>query len=255
MRLTVLGSAASYAGAGEACSGYLVEGGGARVLLDAGNGTLSNLAKVMDPAMLDAIFITHNHPDHYLDLYSLQSLLRYAPEGPAAPIAVYLPSGLSERMQSLLSDRGTREFAEAFVTADIQPGDKIGVGDLSVTAFQVPHTEPTFALAVEADGARLVYSADTEFGEEISTAARGADLLLAEATLPEAFEGAAPHMTASQAGALAHEAGAGALVLTHVWPTNDRALMLEQARRGYPGPIAVAKELDVFEVRPRGTDL
>lgn len=253
MRLTILGSSASYAGAGQACSGYLVEGDGAKVLFDIGNGVLANLAKVTDPAGIDAIFISHNHPDHYLDIYALQSLLRYAPEGPAEPIAVYLPEGLFERMQLLLSERGGREFAEAFVPTPLRPGVPVTVGDLTVTPHAVPHTDPTFAFVAETNGSRLVYTADTQPGEEALAAARGADLLLAEATLPEAYAGAAPHMTASQAGTLATEAGAGALVLTHVWPTNDRDRMREIAAAAFDGPVAVARELETHTVTPRGT--
>lgn len=252
MRLTVLGSAASYAGAGEACSGYLVEGGGAKVLFDIGNGVLANLARVADPAGLDAIFISHGHPDHYVDIYALQSFLRYAPQGPAAPVALYLPEGLFDRMQLLLSERGAREFAEAFVPSPLIAGEAIPIGDLTVTAMSVPHTDPTFALVAQTDGSRLVYTADTQPGEAILSAASGADLLVAEATLPEGFEGAAPHMTASQAGKLAAEAGAGALVLTHVWPTNDRERMRLDAAAVYDGPIAVARELQTHDIVPRG---
>ena len=80
----------------------------------------------------------------------------------------------------------------------------------------------------------------------------GADLLLAEATFPEAYAGFGPHMTASQAGALARDAGAAALVLAHVWPTNDRAAMVALAATVYDGPVVVANELDVFEISPAG---
>ena len=79
MRLTVLGSSASYAGPGQASAGYLIEGGDARVLFDCGSGVLAKLQRVADPHGLDAIFITHGHPDHFVDLYGFQALLRYAP--------------------------------------------------------------------------------------------------------------------------------------------------------------------------------
>ena len=55
MRLTILGSSASYADAGRACSGYLIENAGTRVLLDCGHGVLANLTQVIDPAMLDEL--------------------------------------------------------------------------------------------------------------------------------------------------------------------------------------------------------
>jgi ribonuclease BN (tRNA processing enzyme) len=250
MHLTVLGSSASCAGPGQACAGHYLEAGGVRVLFDCGNGVLANLGRLIDPLGLDAVFITHNHPDHYSDLYCLQSMLRYAPQGPVAPIALYSAGELFERMQCLLSPRGAREFAEAFVPVRLEDGVAIEIGELRVTPFEVVHTAPTFALRAEADGACLCYTSDTSACEQALSAAEGADLLLAEATLPERFKGKAPHMTASEAGILGRDAGAGALALTHVWPTNDRDQMAESASGQFRGPVVVVKEFDEFEITP-----
>ena len=161
MRVTVLGSSASYAGPGRACAGHFVEAGGARVLFDCGNGTLANLARVEDPTNLDAVFITHNHPDHYADIYGLHAALRYAPSGQCGPMPLYLPEGLWERLPCLLSERGAADFAEAFVPITLAPGEVVPIGELAVTPFAVEHTDPTYALVAEADGARLVYTSDT----------------------------------------------------------------------------------------------
>jgi len=250
MRLTVLGSSASYAGPGEACAGYLVEGGGARVLFDCGNGVLAKLARVADPLTLDAVFVTHGHPDHFVDLYALQALLRYAPAGPASALPLWAPNGLFERMQALLSDRGRTELYEAFECSELIAGEPVRVRDLTVTPRPVEHTEPTFALVAEADGVRLCYTADTAPTEGVVAAARDADLLLAEATLPDAYAGRAPHLTAAQAGALARDADVSALVLTHVWTTNDRSAMVVEAAAEFDGPVSVASEYAMYEVRP-----
>lgn len=251
MRLTVLGSSASYAGAGQACAGYLIDGGGARVLFDCGNGVLSNLARVIDPLTLDAVFVTHLHPDHFADLFALQALLRYAPSGPAPALPLYLPEGLWDRLLCLLSDRGARELEEAFVAHTLASGVDYEVGGLRVVAAPIEHTDPTFALRASADGAVLAYTADSSPGPHVAAAASGADLLLAEATLPEAYEGAAPHLTATQAGRYAREAGVGRLVLTHIWPTNDREETRRLAATAFGGPVDVASELDTFDITPR----
>jgi len=252
MRLTVLGSSASYAGAGQACAGHYLEAGGARVLFDCGNGVLANLARLEDPVALDAVFITHNHIDHYADLFSLHAALRYAPEGPRGPMPLYLPAGLFERMKALLSGRGAAELEEAFVAIELANGVAVELGGLTVTPVGVEHTDPTFALVAEGDGARLVYTSDTRPCGGVYDAAAGADMLLAEATLPEQYMGAAPHMTATQAGELARTAGARSLVLTHIWPTNDRALMARLAADTFGAPVVVASELDTFDIAPEG---
>ena len=252
MRLTVLGTSASYAGAGQACAGHYLEAGGARVLFDCGNGVLANLARVEDPLGLDAVFISHNHIDHYADVFALHSAIRYAPDGPRAPMPLYLPDGLFDRMKCLLSERGASELEEAFVPVVLRDREPVSLGGLRVTPVAVQHTDPTFALIAEADGARLVYTADTAPCDSIRQAAAGADLLLAEATLPEPYAGLAPHLTASQAGEIAREAGAGAVVLVHVWPTNDRDLLASVAAEAFGHPVSVAHEMDSFDIAPRG---
>lgn len=254
MRLTVLGSSASYATAGHACSGYLIEGGGARVLFDCGNGCLANLGRVLDPAELDAVFISHAHPDHFVDLYALQALLRYAPTGPVAPLVLYLPAGLYERMRCLLSGRGARELDEAFEVREIADGVPVQIADLIVVPVMVEHTEPTFAFRAEADGRTIAYTADSSPGGWLLKALGGASLAIAEATLPARFAGAAPHLTAEQAGSFARAAGVERLVLTHAWPTNDLEAALTEAAAAYGGEVRLAKEFDTYDV-PERSDL
>lgn len=248
MKLTVLGSAASYPDAGRACAGYLVEAGGTRLLVDCGHGVLSNLGRVMDPARLDAVFITHAHVDHFADVYALQAALRYAPDGPLPRMPLYLPEGLFERMAALLTEHGAQQFAEAFGPVTLHDRVPVIIGGITVTPRAVDHIEPTFALVAEADGARLCYTSDTASGAAVTAAAAGADVLLAEATLPPAYENRARHMTPAQAAALAQESGARTLVLTHLWPTVDRAEAAGAARGGFGGRVIVADELDVFDI-------
>ncbi len=243
MRLTVLGSAASYPDAGRACAGHLVRTDDAAVLLDCGNGVLSNLGKVMDPLELDAVFITHEHIDHFADIYALQSALRYAPDGPMPPMPLYMPAGLFSRMGAVLSERGRTELAEAFVVHEMVEGDTIVVGDLTVRPFEVRHVEPTYALVIMDEAGILCYTSDTAPDERVATAACGADVLLAEATLPAEYQGKVAHMTAGEAAELAVRADVRTLVLTHLWPSVDRAAAAHEAREIFNGRVIVADEL------------
>jgi ribonuclease BN (tRNA processing enzyme) len=251
MRVTVLGSAASYSGAGRACAGHFVEAAGARVLFDCGNGVISNLAQLEQPEALDAIFITHNHPDHYADLYVVHAALRYAPDGPASPMPLYLPEGLWERIPLLLSERGAADIAEAFLPITLVPGEPVVLGGLTVTPIPVEHTDPTLALVAEADGVRFAYTSDTAPCGGVREAMADADFVLAEATLPEQYADRAPHLTATQAGQLAREAGARALALTHIWPTSDRAEMARIASEAFGHTVVVAEEFNTFDIHAK----
>ena len=72
MRLTVLGRSPARPNPGEACAGYLVEGGGSRVLMDVGPGVVAQLLRRNTPDELDAVVISHMHTDHCLDLVTLR---------------------------------------------------------------------------------------------------------------------------------------------------------------------------------------
>jgi ribonuclease BN (tRNA processing enzyme) len=250
MQLTILGSAASWAGDGQACSGYLIEDEGTTLLLDCGNGALANAASVTDVTSLDAVVISHGHPDHFADLYALQAALRFAPEGPIGSLPLYLPEGLWERLGSLLSEHGRAQLAEAFEPHTLKAGAVLHFDEITVTPHAVDHDGPTFAFMVEAAGARLGYTADTRDGKAVRAAVKGCDVLLAECTLPDEYAGVAPHLTADEAASLAVDSGAGMLLLTHLWPTADHQRMLRRAAARFGGDVHLAEELMTVEIAP-----
>jgi len=218
------------------------------VLLDCGNGVISNLGRVLDPTHLSAVFITHSHIDHFADIYALQAALRYAPAGPMPPLPLFLPPGLFEQMGRVLTSHGAGELAEAYRVHELAPGVPASVGDLTLTPWPVDHVGTTFALRVDHGAATLCYTSDTRSGAAVLHAALGAGVLLADATLPPAYAGRAPHMTPAEAGALARDAGASTLVLTHLWPSVDRAAALAEAREVFGGRVMVADEMDTLDI-------
>jgi ribonuclease BN (tRNA processing enzyme) len=248
VKLTVLGSSASYPGPGRACAGHLVTTSGARVVLDLGNGALSNLGLATDACSIDAIFVSHLHPDHYLDLLGFMAMLRYAPDGPSDPVPLYGPEGLPARMRAVVSGHGRRDVGGAFAFTALEDGRPVEVGPLTVTPRAVDHDGDTFAFVVDGDGRRLTYTSDTRLSDPIRRAAHGTHTLLAEATIPASYAGRVPHMTGAEAGSLATEVAAERLVLTHLWPTVPRDVILDDARSAFSGEVLLADELLVVEV-------
>jgi ribonuclease BN (tRNA processing enzyme) len=250
MHLTVLGSSASWAGAGRACAGHLVVAGGTSVLLDCGNGSLANAASHTDVTALDAVFVSHTHPDHWADLYSLLAALRFAPGGPVGRLPLHLPEGLFERMSAPLSDHGREAFAAAFEPTRLVDGAPVSIGRIDITPRLVDHDGLSFGFRVEAEGSRLCYTGDTRYGDLARVAAAGCDVLLADCTLPTSYEGLAPHMTPGEAGRLAAESGARTLVLTHIWPTAGREELLADATSTFRGEILLAEESMSIDLTP-----
>jgi ribonuclease BN (tRNA processing enzyme) len=251
MQLTILGSAASYAGPDQACSGYLVEHDGTTLLVDCGNGTLANAGHVTDVTSVDAVLISHCHIDHFADLFALQAALRFAPEGPMGSLPLYLPEGLWDKMRAVLTETAAASLAEAFEPHVLAAGEKLVFDELTVTPHAVDHVGPSFAFVVEAPDARLVYTGDTRDGEAVrGVVAGGCDVLLAECTLPAEYEGGGPHLTGAEAGSLAKAAGAELLVLTHLWPTADHDRMAREAEVAFGGTVVLAEELLTIDMTP-----
>jgi ribonuclease BN (tRNA processing enzyme) len=223
--LTVLGCDGSYPGPGGAASGYLVKTAAATIWLDAGPGTFARLQEVCFPGTIDAIVLSHEHPDHWMDLESFAAWARFQPA--AEPTLVLAPPGVRERSQAA----GDRSLD----WREVEPSFRISVHDVLCSFVATDHGPPTLAVRIEksdaAEGDKpFAYSADT--GTDWSVEELGDDigLFLCEATYTKEREGELQHLSGRQAGIMAGGAGVGDLVVTHRWPTVDPdALAVEAA--------------------------
>ena len=137
MKVTVLGCAGSFPGPESACSSYLVEAGGFRLLLDFGTGSLSALQRYASLTAVDAILITHLHADHMFDACSYIVVRRYAPDGPYPAVPLYGPAGARERLSAAYGpDEGPLDDVYGF--HDLKPGT-FEIGPLTVTVDRVNH--------------------------------------------------------------------------------------------------------------------
>lgn len=234
MDLIVLGCSGSYgAPGGNPCSGYLVRAGATNLWVDCGNGTFGHLQQHVEPEELDAVVLTHEHPDHCVDLYGLHVLLRFGLEREGLP--VFAPEGLEARLGSMVGDWGT-----TFDWHVVGDGDRAEVGVLALRFSRTDHPPPTYAVEVASDGRRLIYTSDTGPGWGVSAFDPGADLVLSEATYQDASQGSPLHLTARQAGAAAREAGARRLMLTHLWPRLDPVRSVEEGSEAFGAPVTLA---------------
>lgn len=240
MRLTVLGCSGSFPGPDSPASSYLVEHEGFRMLLDLGNGALGPLQRYASLAGVGAVCLSHLHADHCLDLCGYWVARTYGPDAPGPRIPVLGPAGTARRMAQAYGLDEHPGMTEAFDFGILEPGIR-EIGPFRVTLAHVNHPVETFGFRIEAGGRTLAYSADTGESAALVDLARGADLLLCEASFtsgPDLPEGL--HLTARQAAEHAAQAGAGQLILTHLVPWNDRARTLEEAAPHFPGPLSLA---------------
>ncbi len=241
----VLGSAGGWPGAGRACSGYLLEAAGRRVWIDAGTGTLAALRQHCGIDELDAIWISHLHPDHCSDLLPLRTFLAYT-QAPRIP--VYGPPGWADRMDAFLGRPGA--MAAAFEVAELTDRTAYAIGSLRLEAVATHHHVPTFGVRTTVDGATLAYTADSGPGPALEHLAAGADLLLAEAFRAVHGQPEDPGVsTPEEAATTAAANRVGHLVLTHLHPDADPARVRHRAGAVFGGRLDLARPGDTYEVR------
>ena len=249
MRLTVVGCSGSLPGPESPASCYLLEADGFRLLLDLGNGAAGALQRYTGLYDIDAVCLSHLHPDHCLDLCSYYVARTYAPGGPRPPIPVYGPAGTGRRMAQAYGQAEHPGMEEAFSFRTLAE-DTWQLGPFAVTTARVNHPVETFGFRFRHSGRVLAYSADTGESPALVRLASQADLLLSEASfldgpdLPRDL-----HLTARQAAEHAARAGAGRLMLTHVPPWYDPVRSLEEASAvAYDGPVSLAAPGNSFDV-------
>jgi ribonuclease BN (tRNA processing enzyme) len=248
MELTVLGASGTWPSAGTATSGYLVRHDGFNLWVDAGTGTLANLQRHIGLQELGGILISHAHPDHFVDLYPCFYARYYGKLGePGLPVIV--PTGFTRVLARLVSIDTRVVMRGALAFQEVEPGEAFEIGPFRVKTEPMLHLGlPALGFRLEADGVALAYTGDTGPTEHVERLARGSDVLLSEATWQDHDDLKPFHLSARQAAVHARNSGAGKLVLTHVWPTNDKRVSAEQAAEEYAGPIEAAVENMRFRV-------
>lgn len=258
MQLTVLGGAAACPNPGQGSSAYLVEHDGTRLLLDCGPDTLSVLRAHTDFRAIDAVVISHIHSDHTIDLVPYRYGLKYGPGRVDRRIPLWLPPGGLDFLDRLAAAFAAGDeppspfFSEVFAAEEYDPAAARTLGPFTVRFQATRHYVPCWAIRVEAAGKALVYSADTGPSGDVVAFARDADLFVCEGTwlagMVDVSDAKAGHLTAAKAGEMAAEAGAGRLLLTHMWEELGFERYREEAQRAFGHRVELARPGLVVEV-------
>lgn len=253
MKLTVVGCSGSFPSTESACSSYLVEADGYRLLLDMGNGALGELQRHIGLYDLDAIALSHLHADHCIDMCGYFVARYYRHEGGrCAPMPVYGPTGTEQRLTTAYADTpSATSMSEVFDFRSLAPANTFELGPFRIGTELVDHPVEAYAFRVEHmdSGKTLTYSGDTGPCSSLEVAARGADLFLCEASFTHGKEQIPGlHLNGREAGETAQRAGAGRLVLTHVPPWTDPQINLRDAKSVFDGPVDTARPGAVYEL-------
>ena len=249
MKLTIVGCAGTFPGPDAACSSYLLEHDGFRLLIDAGNGSTGALQKSVGLLDLDAVIISHLHGDHYLDLVTYTYARRYHPAGSPGCLPVFGPRDIRAHVAGAFG-RPVDDLLDAVYEFHPVSGDgRIAVGPFEIDLAQVNHPVETYAMRLRAGARTVAYSADTGACDALVKTARDADVFLCEASYLDGDDNPPNiHLTGKEAAEHAGRAGVGKLVLTHLVPWGDPDRTLAEARAAFPGDLDVACAGAVFDV-------
>jgi ribonuclease Z len=245
----------------------VVIAGDAWFVIDAGRGATLRLAATdLKYANMRAVFLTHLHSDHTAGLPDLfNTSWQFGRK--TVPLQLYGPPGtkkLAGAMLEFFADdiHYRRDLLEKHPAAGatirthiVREGVVYEDGGVKVTAFAVDHrpVPHAFGYRFESGGQVVVISGDTRPTENLVKNAKGADVLVLEAYLPEHFDRVdtpevaarlkSYHTSAEEAGELATRAGVKKLVLTHLIPAGADETFRERAGRKFKGEIVVGRDL------------
>jgi ribonuclease Z len=241
--------------------------GGKWFVVDAGRGATMRIAGTdLQYANMRAVFLTHLHSDHTAGLPDLfNTSWQFGRK--RVPLELYGPPGtrkLSKAMLDFFAEdiHLRRDLLERHPAAGatirthiVREGVVYDDGEVKVTAFAVDHkpVKHAFGYRFDAHGRSVVVSGDMRPNANLLRYAKGADILVLEAYLPEHFDRVdtpevaarlkSYHTSAEEAGEIAAAAGVKTLVLTHLIPANADETFRERAARHFKGEIVVGRDL------------
>ncbi|EFC81638.1 MBL fold metallo-hydrolase [Parafrankia sp. EUN1f] len=248
MKLTILGCSGTYPGPASACSSYLIEHDGFRLVLDAGNGSVGELQNHCDIRDVDAVLLSHLHGDHCLDLVATSYARRYHPEGMPPKLPVYGPINTQERLCGAFERWPDDSLADIYDFRTIGPG-RLHIGPFGIDLARVAHPIEAYGVRINAGGRTLTYSGDTGACDRLVRLAQGSDLFLCEASFLDGEDNPPDlHLTGKDAGEHATRADVGRLVLTHLVPWGNVERTHGEARDAFDGDLTLASTGAVYEL-------
>ncbi len=248
-QLDVLGAGPAYTDRADASgAAYLVRHGSTAIVLDLGQGSFPRLAGALEPSLVDAVAISHLHPDHFIDLVALRHYLHWEFQPPRR-VRVLAPHGLATRLDALHDEPGFT--AATLDVEDVIPGT-VTIGALTLEARRVAHTNDSHAYRVTVAGGTgpgLVYSGDCGLAADLDPLIRPGDTLLSEVSFgPGPVPPGAAHLDGPAVASLADRTGVASVLLTHLQMGFDEAATIASVRATFEGPLSLVAPGDQYTI-------
>lgn len=246
MKIQCIGSAGGYPSIANPTTSYLLSDQEQtfQLLIDAGSGSATQVQRYMDPADLDAIWVSHDHPDHVADLGIFQHLFMLRPQQPkvgSVPIYLHPKSNQYDYLLSNDQNKGTSHLVT------YQPDESLDLGPFKATFCLTTHPIPCYALKLYDPQTEktFVYTADSAWNDELAEFVKGADSLLIECNFPADHPENEIHYNSTQAAKIAKLSGAKTVIVTHIPPLSDSEQIMTEVRQ-----TLKEDEIEVLQAQP-----
>jgi len=247
MKLIVLGSGTCVPSLKRNAPGYYMEADGLQILVDCGSGTLLQLERAgRSYKDIDAVFITHKHPDHFSDLMPLIQALLATPKfkrekklsiiGPAEFITYY-----NKAIFTVLGEHLN------FPVETVEIGEKFNFIPFQILSAKTVHSRDSLAYRFEYGDTSVVFTGDTDYDEGIVALSGKSDMLIADCSYPDRMK-ARGHLTAKECGLIAKKAEVKKLLLSHIYPVNESDQdLIRESKEAFDGEVVLAEDLMEFD--------
>ena len=223
-----------------------------KILVDCGSGITQRLDQIkISTADIDALFLTHLHSDHVIDLYQLiisswhsyrtKPWKVYGPKGTKKFVSKIMNAWQDERMQRIKYENRSSTKAFNIIVKEFSTSGTIKIKDLKIKYFEVDHKPVPFAygFCFLKNNKKLTISGDTRPCENIMKYGQLSDVLLHEVFIEDEIKETNKmrtlktlhnvkdyHTPSSIVGKIASLTRCKKLVLTHLVPTkfNEKKL-------------------------------
>lgn len=253
MEITILGSGTATPSLERNASGLAIRSSGSWTLVDIGPGTMRRMCEAgVDSKWIDAILLTHFHPDHVSDLVPFLFASNYEYGAVRSdPFHLIGPTGVEQFYRALVGvygdwivPRGNRLILKEM---NASAPESLNLSGIAIYSRPAVHSFPCLHYRIEADGVSVTVSGDTDFSENLVDLAQGTEVLVCECSMPDELKQPG-HLVPSEAARIAEQAHAKKLVLTHFYPPCEEVDVVGQAARFYSGKIVKARDLMVISV-------
>ncbi len=246
MRLTILGSGTVVPDGARNSSGYFVEAGDARIMMDCGAGTVPALARYNLPwEQMTHLFISHFHVDHCGELASLFFAFDHGMRSKRAEALTLIgPQGLDRVISGLKEAYGSKLFEPKFPVnlQMIAPGQHVSLtADCSLSVTKTPHTKESLAARIETEAGAICYTGDTDYSEEVARFFNKASLMISECSFRERRKGIS-HVSVKDVARMATLADVARLVVTHFYFDVNEDELKQELRKDFSGEIMIGRD-------------